>query len=92
METFKRASELAVDTMAYQPYRQFANKSLAQALKFGPTEMTIVEQAGRQLAAGKEIGAVPARFMIGAARFALDNRLATPQAITDNFYKTLGRR
>jgi hypothetical protein len=92
METFQKASELAVDTMAFQPYRQFANKSLAQTLKFGPTEMTIVEQAGRQLAAGKEIGAVPARFMIGAARFALDNRLATPQAITDNFYRTLGRR
>jgi len=92
METFQRASELAVDTMAFQPYRQFANKSLAQVLKFGPKEMTIVEQAGRQLAAGKEIGAVPARFMVGAARFALDNRLASPQAITDNFYRTLGRR
>ena len=92
METFQKAGELAVDTMAFQPYRQFANKGLAQVLKFGPMEMTIVEQAGRQLAAGQEIGAVPARFMIGAARFALDNRLATPQAITDNFYRTLGRR
>jgi hypothetical protein len=92
METFQRASELAVDTMAFQPYRQFANKSLVQVLKFGPKEMTIVEQSGRQLATGKEIGAVPARFMIGAARFALDNRLASPQAITDNFYRTLGRR
>lgn len=92
METFSKASELAVDTMAFQPYKQFANKGLAQVLKFGPKEMEIVEQAGRQLASGQELGAVPARFMIGAARFALDNRLATPQAITDNFYKTLGRR
>ena len=92
MESFQRAGELAVDTMAFQPYRQFANKSLSQVLKFGTQQMTMVEQAGRQLAAGKETGAVPARFMIGAARFALDNRLATPQAITDNFYKTLGRR
>jgi hypothetical protein len=92
VETFRRASELAVDTMAFQPYRQFANKSLAQVLKFGPKEMEIVEQAGRQLASGQELGAVPARFMIGAARFALDNRLAAPQAITDNFYRTLGRR
>ncbi len=92
METFARASELAVDTMAFQPYRQLANKSLSQVLTFGPREMEIVEQAGRQLGAGQETGAVPARFMIGAARFALDNRLATPQAITDNFYRTLGRR
>src|SRR2546423_1162544 len=30
METFQRASELAADTMGFQPYRQFANKSLAQ--------------------------------------------------------------
>jgi hypothetical protein len=30
--------------------------------------------------------------MIGAARFAIDKRLATPQVITDNFYRTLGRR
>jgi len=92
METFSRASELAVDTMVFQPYKQFANKSLSQVLKFGPKEMEMIEQAGRQLASGQDPGAVPARFMIGAARFALDNRLATPQAITDNFYKTLGRR
>jgi hypothetical protein len=92
METFSRASELAVDTMVFQPYRQFGNKSLAQVLQFGPKEMAMIEHAGRQLAAGKEVGAVPARFLIGAARFALDHRLATPQAITDNFYRTLGRR
>ncbi|HET8909844.1 MAG TPA: hypothetical protein VFN23_00170 [Ktedonobacteraceae bacterium] len=92
METFTRASELAVDTMVFQPYRQFANKSLSQVLKFGPREMQIIEQAGRQLAERQPLGAVPARFMIGAARFALDNHLATPQAITDNFYRTLGRR
>ncbi|HZU01163.1 MAG TPA: hypothetical protein VFA10_15955, partial [Ktedonobacteraceae bacterium] len=92
METFSRASELAVDTMAFQPYRQFGNKSLAQVLQFGPKEMAMIEHAGRQLAAGKEVGAVPARFLIGAARFALDHRLAAPQAITDNFYRTLGRR
>jgi hypothetical protein len=30
--------------------------------------------------------------MIGAARFALDQQLASPQAITDNFYRILGRR
>ncbi len=92
METFSQASELAVDTMAFQPYRQFGNKSLAQVLQFGPKEMAMIEHAGRQLAAGKEVGAVPARFLIGAARFALDHRLAAPQAITDNFYRTLGRR
>lgn len=90
--TFERASELAVDTMVFQPYRQFANQSMAQVLKFESKEMAMVEQAGRWLAAGRDIGTVPPRFMIGAARFALDNRLATPQVITDNFYRILGRR
>jgi hypothetical protein len=30
--------------------------------------------------------------MISAARRALDQRLAGPQTITDNFYRILGRR
>jgi hypothetical protein len=91
MQTFDRAAELAVDTMVYQPYRQFGNKSLAQAIEFGPRQMEMIEFAGQRLAGG-HIGTIPPRFMIGAARFALDHKLATPQAITDNFYSVLGRR
>jgi len=78
--------------MVFQPYRQLAGKRLAEILPFGPTQMAMVEQAGRRLAAGEDPGTVPARFMVGAARSALDQRLATPQAITDNFYRMLGRR
>jgi hypothetical protein len=92
LSTFDTACELAVDTMAFQPYRQFANKSLVQLLQFGPAQMGMVEQAGRRLAAGQDVGTLPPRFMVGAARYALDNRLASPQAITDNFYHVLGRR
>ena len=90
--TFGTASELAVDTMAFQPYRQFGGKSLTQLVPFGPQQLVVVEQAGRRLAAGQDPGTVPVRFMIGAARFAIDHRLASPQVITDNFYRTLGRR
>jgi hypothetical protein len=92
LATFQQAAELVVDTMVFQPYRQLAGKRLAEVLQFGPTQMAMVEQAGRRLAAGEDPGTVPVRFMVGAARFALDHRLATPQAITDNFYRTLGRR
>lgn len=91
-ESFGRASELAVDTMVFQPYRQFANKSLFQTIRFGPKEMAVTEEAGRRLASGQDIGDAPARFLIGAARFALTQRLATPKKITDNFYRALGRR
>lgn len=92
MKTFYPAAELVVDTMVFQPYRQFANKSLAQVVKFGPAQMEMVELAARRLAAGQDPVTVPVRFMISAARFALDQQLAPPQAITDNFYRILGRR
>jgi hypothetical protein len=92
MRSFGLAAELAVDTMVFQPYRQLAGKTLAQVLVFGPQQMAMVEQAGRRLAAGQDPGSVPVRFMISAARFALDQRLAAPQAITDTFYRMLGRR
>ncbi|MBD2157866.1 hypothetical protein [Leptolyngbya sp. FACHB-16] len=92
MKTFQPAAELVVDTMVFQPYRQFANKSLAQVVKFGPAQMAMIETAGRRLAAGQDPGTVPLRFMVSAARFALDKQLATPQTITDNFYRILGRR
>ncbi len=92
MKTFDRAAEMVVDTMVFQPYRQFANKSLAQIIQFGPAQMAMIELAGQRLAAGQDPGTIPLRFMISAARFALDRQLATPQTITDNFYRTLGRR
>lgn len=92
LKTFHAAVELAVDTMVFQPHPQLANKSLAGVIRFGPPQMEMVRQAGQRLAAGQDPGTIPARFMISAARYALDNRLAAPQTITDNFYRTLGRR
>jgi hypothetical protein len=92
MKTFYPAAEMVVDTMVFQPYRQFGNKSLAQAIPFGPQQMAMVELAGRRLAIGQDPGTIPVRFMISAARFALDQQLAAPQTITDNFYRILGRR
>lgn len=92
LSTFQRASELVVDTMVYRTYAQFGSKSMAQILPFGSKEMGMIEEAGRRLAAGQDTSIIPPRFMIGAARFALDHQLAKPQAITDNFYRTLGRR
>jgi hypothetical protein len=92
MKAFYPAAEMVVDTMVFQPYRQFANKSLVQVVKFGPPQMAMIELAGQRLAAGQDPGTIPLRFMISASRFALDRQLAPPQTITDNFYRTLGRR
>ncbi|HLK57995.1 MAG TPA: hypothetical protein VKU00_15615, partial [Chthonomonadaceae bacterium] len=92
LSTFSQACALAVDAMCFQPYEAMGGKSLAQVMPFGPKEQQIVEEAARRLAAGNDPAVVPERFLIGAARFALDHRLARPGAITDHFYKELARR
>jgi len=61
-------------------------------IRFAPKEQQMIEEAARRMAAGVDPGIVPERFMIGAARFALDHRLARPGVITRNFYAQLERR
>jgi hypothetical protein len=92
LDTFAKAAELTVDTMVFTPYPQLAGKALAQLVEFGPSQMALVEQAARRLGRGEDTGSIPPRLMVSVARRALDLRLASPQAITDNFYRVLGRR
>jgi hypothetical protein len=89
LRTFPRACALAVDTMCYQPYPSLGNKSLAQVMGFGRKEQQMIEEAARRLAAGTDPGIIPERFVIGAARHALEHRLARPGVIATNFYKAL---
>ena len=92
LRTFREACALAVDSMCFQPYRQLGGKSLAQVIPFAPKEQLMIEEASRRLSAGTDPGIVPERFLIGAARFALDNGLARPGVIAKNFYTELARR
>jgi hypothetical protein len=92
MKSFYPAAELAVDTMVFKPYQELGNKSIAQVINFGPVQVDLIQQAGRRLAKGEDAGTIPVRLMISAARFALDTQLASPQKITENFYRILGRR
>ena len=80
------------NVIAFTPHPQLAGKSLTQLVEFGPGQQALVDQAGTLLASGQDVGTVPPRLMISAARRALDLRLATPQVITDSFYRSLGRR
>ncbi|MFZ4656176.1 MAG: hypothetical protein ACOYNY_04145 [Caldilineaceae bacterium] len=92
LRSFRTVVPLVVDTVCYQPYPTLGEKTLAQVMRFAPKEQQMIEEAGRRLAAGNDPGVVPERFLIGAARFALDQRLARPAQITENFYKELARR
>ena len=52
----------------------------------------MIEEAARRLAAGIDPGIIPPRFLIGAAREALDRGMARPGVITENFYNELSGR
>jgi hypothetical protein len=92
LDTFPKACALAVDAMCYQPFRSLGNKSLAQVIRFQKKDQQMIEEASRRLAAGVDPGIIPERYLIGAARVALDRRLARPGVITKNFYMELVRR
>jgi hypothetical protein len=83
---------LVVDTICYRPFKALGNRSLAQVIRFEPKEQVMIEEAARRLASGNDPGIIPERFLIGATRFALENKLARPGKITENFYKELARR
>jgi hypothetical protein len=92
LATFPKACKLAVDAMCYRPYRSLGNKPFAQVIRFGKKDQKMIEEAAQRLAAGTDPGIIPERYLIGAARVALDRRLARPGVITENFYKELVRR
>ncbi|MCA2213910.1 hypothetical protein [Jidongwangia harbinensis] len=92
LSSFAEAHRLVVDAICFTPYAPLGNRTLARTLRFEAKEQQMIEEAARRLAAGNDPGVVPERFLIGAARFALDRRLAAPELITTNFYRELARR
>jgi hypothetical protein len=92
LKTFDQAAPLVVDTVCFTPYPQLGGKTLAQVAGFRPMHQRMIEETGERLALGNDPGIVPERFLIGASRWALDRRLASPSRITQNFYNALGRR
>jgi hypothetical protein len=92
IRNFPDVIALVVDTICFQRYQALGDKSLSEVIRFAPKEQQMVEEAARRLASGNDPGVVPERFLIGASRFALDNRLARPGVITENFYRELARR
>jgi hypothetical protein len=92
LRTAETAIPVFVDAVCYQALPELGGKQLAQVLRFGQKDYDIVSQAAERLAAGNDPGIVPERFLIGAARHALDHRLARPGVIAKNFYEALGRR
>lgn len=89
---FRRSVGLVVDVLADSPYAQLGGKSLRQVVCFRPQDQQVAVEAAHRLARGADPGIVPERFLLSAVRHAFDRGLATPVALTRNFYATLGRR
>src|SRR3954447_8600335 len=92
LATAGRAIPLVVDAMCFTAYSELGDRSLARSYRFEIKDQLMIEDAARRLAAGTDPGVVPARFLIGAARVALDRKLARPGVIATNFYEELARR
>jgi len=61
-------------------------------IRFEKKDQKMIEEAAGRMAAGTDPGIIPERYLISAARYALNHRLARPGVITDHFYKELIRR
>jgi hypothetical protein len=92
LATFPKACSLAVDAMCFQPFPSLGNKPLSQVIRFEKKDQKMIEESAQRVAAGVDPGIIPERFLIGAARLALNRRMARPGVITKNFYKELVRR
>jgi hypothetical protein len=92
VETFPKACAVAVDAMCFRPYPSLGNKSLSQVIRFEKKDQAMIEESAKRMAAGVDPGIIPERFLIGAARIALNRRMARPGVITKNFYHELVRR
>jgi hypothetical protein len=90
--THPEAIPAVVDAVCFQPYPSLGDQSLAASVRFEPKDQAMVEQAARRLASGTDPGVLPSRFLIGAARVALDRRYARPGVIARRFYEELTER
>jgi len=91
LDTFPEANQIVVDAVCFRPFPSLGGKSLREVLPYAAKEQQIVEEAAVRLAAGTDPGVIPERLVIGAARVALDRRLARPGVVTRNFYTALAR-
>jgi hypothetical protein len=92
LATFPKACAVAVDAMCFHPYPSLGNRSLSQLIRFEKKDQAMIEESAKRMAAGVDPGIIPERYLIGAARIALNRRMARPGVITENFYRELVRR
>ena len=92
LKTSDIAIPAVVQAIAYHRFSELGGRALAEVIRFDGSHQAMIEEAASRFANGTDPGIIPARFLIGATRFAIDNRLAPPEAIARRFYDELARR
>ncbi|MGW3470897.1 hypothetical protein ACWDKQ_21125 [Saccharopolyspora sp. NPDC000995] len=92
LATADRAIPAVVNAMCFTSFPSLGNRSLSRVLRFEPKEQQMIEEAAGRLADGVSPGVVPERFLIGAVRHALEQRMAPPNRLVQFFMEELGRR
>lgn len=92
LDTFPKAAKRVVDIVAFTPFPQLGDRTLSEVVSFRRQDLAMAEEAAERLARGEDPGIVPERFLIAAARIALQRRHAPPARIARNFFEALGRR
>lgn len=92
LATADKAIPAVVQAMCFTSYPSLGDRKLARVLRFEPKEQRMVEEAAGRLADGVAPGVVPERFLIGAVRHALEQRMAPPKRLARFFVEELGRR
>jgi hypothetical protein len=90
--TAERAVPVVVDAIAGTRFPSLGDRTLSQVLRFERKEQAMVEEAAERLARGVDPGVVPERFLIAAARVAVEQGRADPQTLMHNFFLELARR
>lgn len=92
LETAHRLVPHVVDEIAYQPRRGLAQHALADAVPFRASDERRIREAGAEIGRGRLPGDLSPRFAPSAARWALERRLAPPEAIARVVLGALTRR
>ena len=87
--SFPYAAAETVKALCFDRHDAYGGKALADVTRFRKQDVVVAREAAERLATGANPGIVPERFLICAARDALERKLAPPERIAANFYAAL---
>jgi hypothetical protein len=92
LATAARAIPAVVDETAYQTRRNLAQRALADVIRFEPEHERAIRGAARALADNRALpAALPPRFYVSAAQYALSSNRVPPRVLADRVVRMLNQ-